>query len=108
MALVNVAAAVAAYRHSLGVAASSGGPEVTASHGGAAAPGFGAALQRALQGVIETGQTADAAAARAVTGDADVTQVVTAVAKAELALQATVAIRDRVIAAYQEVMRMPI
>jgi flagellar hook-basal body complex protein FliE len=33
---------------------------------------------------------------------------VLAVTKAELALQTTVALRDRVVAAYQEVMRMPI
>jgi flagellar hook-basal body complex protein FliE len=34
--------------------------------------------------------------------------VVLAVARAELALQTTVAIRDRVVQAYQDVMRMPI
>jgi flagellar hook-basal body complex protein FliE len=34
--------------------------------------------------------------------------VVTALAKAELALQTTVAVRDRVVQAYQEIMRMPI
>jgi flagellar hook-basal body complex protein FliE len=29
-------------------------------------------------------------------------------ARAEVALQATIAVRDRVVAAYQEVMRMPV
>jgi flagellar hook-basal body complex protein FliE len=37
-----------------------------------------------------------------------VTDVVLAVARAELALQTAVAVRDRVVAAYQDVMRMPI
>ena len=34
--------------------------------------------------------------------------MVTAVANAELALQTVVAVRDQVVAAYQEIMRMPI
>jgi flagellar hook-basal body complex protein FliE len=34
--------------------------------------------------------------------------VVQAVSRAELALQTTTAIRDRVVSAYQEIMRMPI
>ena len=44
----------------------------------------------------------------AVRGGADVTQVVTAVAEAETVLNTVMAVRDRVIAAYQEILRMPI
>jgi flagellar hook-basal body complex protein FliE len=39
---------------------------------------------------------------------ADLTDVVQAVTSAELTLQTVVAVRDRLIAAYQEIMRMPI
>lgn len=46
--------------------------------------------------------------ARAHSGAADLTDVVTAVGKAELTLQTVVAVRDKVIQAYQEVLRMPI
>ena len=70
--------------------------------------GFGAALQRALQGVVDTGHEADAQAMTAISGGGNLTDVVTAVSKAELALQSTVAIRDRVVQAYQDIMRMPI
>jgi len=79
--------------------------------GGAEAPsggGFGGALQRALEGVVETGHQADAQAMTAIAGGGNLTEVVTAVSRAELALQSTVAIRDRVVQAYQDIMRMPI
>jgi flagellar hook-basal body complex protein FliE len=70
--------------------------------------GFGAALQRAVEGVVEVGRSADVAATAALTGQGSVTDVVLAVSRAELALQTAVAVRDRVVAAYQDVMRMPI
>jgi len=46
--------------------------------------------------------------AQAVTGEADLTDVVAAITSAELTLQTVVAVRDRLISAYQEIMRMPI
>ncbi len=46
--------------------------------------------------------------AKAVTGEADIVDVVQAVGNAELTLQTVVAVRDRMISAYQEIMRMPI
>ena len=41
-------------------------------------------------------------------GKPDMAQVVTAVSNAEVTLQAAVAVRDKVIQAYQDVIRMPI
>lgn len=76
---------------------------------GASGPGgFGALLERAVTGTVDAAKASDSAAMDAISGSGDVTAVVTAVARAELALQTTVAIRDRVIQAYQDVMRMPI
>ena len=43
-----------------------------------------------------------------VAGKADLTDVVTAVSEAETALNTVVAIRDRVISAYQDIIKMPI
>jgi flagellar hook-basal body complex protein FliE len=40
--------------------------------------------------------------------EAELTDVVTAVSNAELTLQTVVTIRDRVIQAYQDIIRMPI
>ena len=45
---------------------------------------------------------------KAVAGEAELSEVVTAVANAETALQTVVTVRDRIITAYQEIMRMPI
>ena len=70
--------------------------------------GFGASLQQALEGVVDSGHQADARATEAAGGGGNITDVVAAVSKAELALQTTVAIRDRVVQAYQDIMRMPI
>ncbi len=47
-------------------------------------------------------------ATKALVGKADLTDVVTAVSEAETALNAVVAVRDRVISAYQEIIKMPI
>ncbi len=70
--------------------------------------GFGATLQQAMHGVVEAGHEADLKSAQGIAGEASVTDVVTAVSRAQLALQSTVAIRDRVVQAYQDVMKMQI
>lgn len=70
--------------------------------------GFGATLQRAIAGAVQAGQTADAQSMQAIAGGGNITDVVTAVSRAELALQSTVAIRDRVVSAYQDIIKMPI
>lgn len=75
---------------------------------GEAVGSFGAALGRALESVVSTGRSADAASNQALTGDGSVTDVMLAVSRAELSLQTAVAVRDRVVAAYQEIARMPI
>jgi flagellar hook-basal body complex protein FliE len=70
--------------------------------------GFSDLLSRALNGAVDSGRQADAQSAAAIAGNGDLTHVVTAVSRAELALQTTVAIRDRVIQAYQDIIKMPI
>ncbi len=70
--------------------------------------GFGQALTQALQGVVDSGHQADAQTSAALSGNGNLTDVVTAVNRAELALQTTTAIRDRVVQAYQDIMKMPI
>ena len=69
---------------------------------------FGSLLQNAVENFAQTGRKAEAQALAAATGKADVVDVVTAVAESEAALETLVAVRDRVIAAYEEIMRMPI
>jgi flagellar hook-basal body complex protein FliE len=75
---------------------------------GAAGGEFGSLLQGAVDGFAQSGKKAEAQALAVATGKADVVDVVTAVAESEAALETLVAVRDRVIAAYEEIMRMPI
>ena len=70
--------------------------------------GFGAALTDALQGVVDAGHTADQSSAQAIAGTGNLTEVVAAINRAEIALQTTTAVRDRMVQAYQEIMRMSI
>lgn len=79
-----------------------------ATQGGSGGAGFGAALTRAMEQAVDVGREADTASTRALSGQGSVTDVVLAVGRAELTLQTAVAVRDRVVAAYQDVMRMPI
>ena len=69
---------------------------------------FSSLLQNAVGGVAQAGQKAETQALAAVNGKADIVDVVTAVAESEAALETLVAVRDRVIAAYEDIMRMPI
>lgn len=94
-------AALQAYRH-----VDSGAQGLAGADGQAG--GFSAAMSRALASVVDTSRSAEAGAMQAIAGGGNITEVVTAVAKAELALQTTVAVRDRVVQAYQDIMRMPI
>lgn len=69
---------------------------------------FGTMLGQALQGAVQAGHAAETQAAQAIAGQGDLTQVVQAVTRAELTLQTATAIRDRVVQAYQDIMKMPI
>jgi len=75
---------------------------------GTGAPNFAEMVQTAVGSVEETVKTAETMTSRAATGEAELVDVVTAVAAAEVQLETVVAVRDQVIRAYQEVMRMPI
>ena len=69
---------------------------------------FGAMLKDALGAVNHAARSSDTQAQALATGKANVVDVVTAVAESEVAVETLVAVRDRVIAAYEEIMRMPI
>ena len=71
-------------------------------------PNFGALVNTAMSNTVGDLKAGEAAAASVVTGDASLVDVVTAVSAAEVTLEAAIAVRNRVIEAYQDVMRMPI
>jgi flagellar hook-basal body complex protein FliE len=69
---------------------------------------FGALLKDALGAVTEAGRKSDAQQQAMAAGKANIVDVVTAVSETEVAIEALVSVRDRMIQAYEEIMRMPI
>ena len=65
-------------------------------------------MTQAAAGFAQVMDGLDTAATGAMTGKADTHDVVQAIARAALALESGVAIRDKVVEAYQEILRMPV
>lgn len=61
-----------------------------------------------LNSAVKTGRQAEELSLKQITGEADLKDVVTAVANAEHTLETVVAVRDKVLNAYQEILKMPI
>lgn len=72
------------------------------------APRFESLLRAELDAARASLRGSEAKAVEALSGRANLQQVVEAVTEAELSLQKVTAVRDRMISAYQEIMRMPI
>ncbi|WP_134725303.1 flagellar hook-basal body complex protein FliE [Paracoccus luteus] len=71
------------------------------------APGAGP-VTAAAQDFARVMDQADAAAVGAMTGRSDTQTLVQSIAEAQIALETAVAIRDKVVEAYQEILRMPV
>jgi len=69
---------------------------------------FTAVLKEAIGSIEETGKKSDTQSRAMANGKSNMVDVVTAVAETEVAIDAVVAVRDKVIAAYEEIMKMPI
>lgn len=69
---------------------------------------FGNLVQEAIRQAGQSANAAEAQALQVAAGQADIVDVVTAIAAAETQLQTVIAVRDQVIQAYQEILRMPI
>ena len=82
---------------------------LTKSSGEASAgPSFGALVKEALSSLHRTTQASDAQSQAMAAGKANIVDVVTAVAETEVAINTLVSVRDKVINAYEEIMKMPI
>ncbi len=69
---------------------------------------FANMVSDSLQSAMQTGRQAEELSLKQISGEADLKDVVTAVANAKHALETVVAVRDKVLSAYQEILRMPI
>ena len=68
---------------------------------------FADLVKSAIDEAVRIGERSEQLTIQGINERADVTQVVTAVAEAELTLQTVVTVRDKVIEAYKEIIRMP-
>lgn len=107
--MVNINDAAGAYLNTLKQV--QGGAAADVAKGNAipaGAPSFGDILKQSAQTAIDSQHRAEKTSASALLGQADMTDVLQAVNDAEVALNTVLAVRDRVVQAYQEIMRTPI
>jgi flagellar hook-basal body complex protein FliE len=101
--------AASAYGKVLGTGAGAG---TRAGTGAAAATdgadGFGAMVENLVSNAASSMRAAETASARQVAGKGDLIDVVTAIGAAETALDTVIAVRDKVVNAYTDIMRMQI
>ena len=83
----------------------SGVGDAPVSSGGAS---FGNTLKDLLGKVDESSDAANDAVTKMIDGTGDVHEAMIALQKADVALQMTVQIRNKLVQAYQDVMRMPV
>ncbi|MEM7071133.1 MAG: flagellar hook-basal body complex protein FliE, partial [Pseudomonadota bacterium] len=95
--------------NALGIASSYATDQPSSSGEGAVAgQHFASLVRNATTKAIEQNYYAEQLAAKGVLGEADLTEVVLAVSGAESSLRTIIAVRDRMVQAYQEILRMPI
>jgi flagellar hook-basal body complex protein FliE len=99
---INPANAIAAYSNTARAAVPSG--ELRPQTGQT----FANLLENASDQAVQSLQSGEKASIQAMNGKADLADVVTAVSNAEVTLQTVVAVRDRVVSAYLDILKMPI
>lgn len=97
----NIANAVSAYNKAAGGAGLD-------SRDTAVKDDFADLVKGAIREAVELGKKSEQMSLSAVNGQANLNDVVTAIAEADVALKTVITIRDKVIDSYQQIIRMPI
>ena len=69
---------------------------------------FSSGFEKLAENFVSTLKEGEATAKAALTGNADPHALVQALAQTELAVETAVTLRDKVVEAYQEILRMPV
>ena len=91
-----------------GPAAAGAGSALADPAGAPGAVDFGAALTQVLSAVDGSAAEANQAVGNMIDGTGDVHEAMIALQRADMMLQLTVQIRNKLVQAYQDVMRMPV
>jgi len=105
---MDIRQAASAYNNIAGITNNAGNANAATNTQATGSASFADMLGHALEGAVSSGEKAEKMSTLAMMGKADITELATAVSSAELALNTVVAIRDKVISAYQQIMQMPI
>ena|SRR6187402_3547226 len=108
MAGIPFSAATAAYGNTAKLMGQAAKPQTNLLAGNEQGSDFSKFLSQAVQGVVDTGKASEQMSMDMINGKANMVDVVTAMSQAEIAMETMVTVRDKVIAAYEEIMRMPI
>ena len=104
---IDLANAISAYKSAVGRVAD-GGESSLGVTGPSDADNFSTMVKNFAQTAIEKNEMSEQLSAAAAAGKANIDQVVIAVAEADTTLRTVVAVRDKVLEAYREIMRKPI
>lgn len=102
---MNALMAARAYAQAQGTGGATAGGAAAAAGGG---PEFSQLLNNVMTDMTQQTRTAETNMTQAIQGQGSMIDVVTSISSAEASLQTVIAVRDQVISAYQEIMRMPI
>jgi flagellar hook-basal body complex protein FliE len=101
-------AAANAYSNAARLISQSAKPQADATASAGQGVDFAQMVANSIESVEAKGRTSDQMALDMVNGKANVVDMVTAISETEMAIETMVTVRDRVISAYEEIMRMPI
>jgi flagellar hook-basal body complex protein FliE len=102
---IDFSSAVNAYKKAAAAAPLAGGKDTAITPSGGT---FANMVGDSLQQAVNTGREAENLSIKQISGEADLKDVITAVANAEQTLETVVAVRDKVLSAYNEILKMPI
>lgn len=105
---MDVKQAASAYNSVASLAQNNAAGNISGSNTASSGVSFADLVTDALAGSVQSGRKAEEISTLALMGKADITDLATSVSNAELALNTVVAIRDKVISAYQQIMQMSI
>lgn len=98
----SISSAIRAYNEAV-----TGRPAQPETRQAASGDDFASLVKGAIEEAKKIGEKSEKLSIAGIADRADIGKVVTAVAEAEVALQTVVAIRDKVIEAYKDIIRMP-
>ena len=105
---MDIKQAASAYNTIAGIGKGAGSTVAASPARGNETVSFMDMVNHSLNAAVETGEKAEEISKLALMGKTDINSLVVAVNGAERVLQEVVAIRDKVISAYQQIMQMPV